>query len=193
MDQSQVAAPPKGRLWGRATQALPQPPPPLAVPSCGSQLMPPYFQFFQKPCFLPEPYPENSTEIKAKEPRSKLLLLAKSPHSPLMGSRLASHHSRAQSFPAGLMQGCSVCHLGVVEGVGDDGSTFSATCVSFPRLLLPDHLPEWPRVSGGWRLSLESEHRYQAESSVEEALGPQVDTAGPEPELSPLNLWCVCM
>lgn len=91
------------------------------------------------------------------------------------------------------MRGCSARHLGEVEGVGDDGSTFSATCVSFPRLLLPDHLPEWPHVSGGWRLSLESEHRHQEESSAEEALGLQVHTAGPGPELSPLNLWSVCV
>lgn len=78
------------------------------------------------------------------------------------------------------------------KGVGDEGSAVSDTCASFLRLPVPDHLPAWPHVSGGWRLSLGSKYRRQAVSSAAEALGRGPHSWLPASTCSP-TLWHVCM
>lgn len=88
----------------------------------------------------------------------------RSPHG-LVGSQLAPCHGpwRAQSFPSGLTQGGSECPRG--EG---SGSSVSPTCASFPRPPPPSRPPAWPRVSGGWRPSLERKQQTLEQSPLPE-------------------------
>lgn len=100
MDQSQVAAPPKGRLWGRATQALPQPPPPLAVPSCGSQLMPPYFQFFSKTVLPPRTLPRELYRNKGKRAQKQTAAPSQKPPQPSDGKQAGLTSLKGTVFPS---------------------------------------------------------------------------------------------